>query len=81
MEEAGVPLVPGYHGEAQDAEISAGKPEGSATRCCSGAAAGGGGKGMKVVEHEAELAEALPPPSARPRPPSATRGCWWRNTC
>ncbi|PAV47898.1 3-methylcrotonyl-CoA carboxylase [Pseudomonas sp. HAR-UPW-AIA-41] len=59
MEEAGVPLVPGYHGEAQDlatfraASATIGYP------VLLKAAAGGGGKGMKVVESEAQLAEAL----------------------
>lgn len=35
METAGVPLVPGYHGEAQDLEPSAPPANASATPCCS----------------------------------------------
>src|SRR5690606_12625653 len=59
MEKAGVPLVPGYHGDDQTLEcfrtaaIRIGYP------LLLKATAGGGGKGMKVVEREAELAEAL----------------------
>ncbi|MBG6781194.1 methylcrotonyl-CoA carboxylase subunit alpha, partial [Pseudomonas aeruginosa] len=59
MEEAGVPLVPGYHGEAQDLETFRREAGRIGYPVLLKAAAGGGGKGMKVVEHEAELAEAL----------------------
>ena len=33
MQEAGVPVVPGYHGADQDAARLAREAEGSATRC------------------------------------------------
>lgn len=59
MEEAGVPLVPGYHGEAQDVETFRVAAEKIGYPLLLKAAAGGGGKGMKVVEREADLAEAL----------------------
>ncbi|SDI14025.1 3-methylcrotonyl-CoA carboxylase alpha subunit [Pseudomonas benzenivorans] len=59
MEAAGVPLVPGYHGEAQDLETFRVAAELIGYPVLLKAAAGGGGKGMKVVEREAELAEAL----------------------
>ncbi|WP_137819764.1 acetyl/propionyl/methylcrotonyl-CoA carboxylase subunit alpha [Pseudomonas sp. 2FG] len=59
MEEAGIPLVPGYHGEAQDLETFRVASERIGYPVLLKAAAGGGGKGMKVVEREAELAEAL----------------------
>ncbi|UUY07372.1 acetyl/propionyl/methylcrotonyl-CoA carboxylase subunit alpha [Pseudomonas sp. J452] len=59
MEDAGVPLVPGYHGEAQDVETFRVAAERIGYPVLLKAAAGGGGKGMKVVEREAELAEAL----------------------
>ncbi|WP_285962001.1 acetyl/propionyl/methylcrotonyl-CoA carboxylase subunit alpha [Pseudomonas tohonis] len=59
MEEAGVPLVPGYHGEAQDLETFRTAAERIGYPVLLKAAAGGGGKGMKVVEREAELGEAL----------------------
>ena len=59
METAGVPLVPGYHGEAQDYETFRAAAEVIGYPVLLKAAAGGGGKGMKVVERESELAEAL----------------------
>lgn len=59
MERAGVPLVPGYHGEAQDLETFRDAAQRIGYPVLLKAAAGGGGKGMKVVEREAELAEAL----------------------
>ncbi|WPC07074.1 acetyl/propionyl/methylcrotonyl-CoA carboxylase subunit alpha [Pseudomonas benzenivorans] len=59
MEAAGVPLVPGYHGEAQDLETFRAAAEVIGYPVLLKAAAGGGGKGMKVVEREADLAEAL----------------------
>ena len=59
MEQAGVPLVPGYHGEAQDVETFRAAAELIGYPVLLKAAAGGGGKGMKVVERESELAEAL----------------------
>jgi 3-methylcrotonyl-CoA carboxylase alpha subunit len=59
METAGVPLVPGYHGEAQDLATFRTAAERIGYPVLLKAAAGGGGKGMKVVEREAELAEAL----------------------
>ncbi|WP_339463081.1 acetyl/propionyl/methylcrotonyl-CoA carboxylase subunit alpha [Pseudomonas sp. EA_105y_Pfl2_R69] len=59
MEAAGVPLVPGYHGEAQDVETFRAAAEVIGYPVLLKAAAGGGGKGMKVVERESELAEAL----------------------
>ena len=59
MEEAGVPLVPGYHGEAQDLAIFRAAAATIGYPVLLKAAAGGGGKGMKVVESEAQLAEAL----------------------
>ncbi|VXB60382.1 Biotin carboxylase / Biotin carboxyl carrier protein [Pseudomonas sp. 8BK] len=59
MEAAGVPLVPGYHGEAQDVETFRSASNTIGYPVLLKAAAGGGGKGMKVVEVEGELAEAL----------------------
>ena len=59
MEKAGVPLVPGYHGEAQDVETFRVAAEQIGYPVLLKATAGGGGKGMKIVEREAELAEAL----------------------
>ena len=59
MEIAGVPLVPGYHGEAQDLETFRAAAEHIGYPVLLKATAGGGGKGMKVVEDVSELAEAL----------------------
>ena len=59
METAGVPLVPGYHDEAQDYATFQREAQRIGYPVLLKAAAGGGGKGMKVVEREAELAEAL----------------------
>ena len=59
MEAAGVPLVPGYHGEAQDVQTFRKAAEQIGYPVLLKAAAGGGGKGMKVVEVESELGEAL----------------------
>ncbi len=59
MDAAGVPLVPGYHGEAQDVETFRAASNAIGYPVLLKAAAGGGGKGMKVVEVESELAEAL----------------------
>ncbi|OEC34788.1 3-methylcrotonyl-CoA carboxylase alpha subunit [Pseudomonas cuatrocienegasensis] len=59
MDAAGVPLVPGYHGEAQDVETFRAAANAIGYPVLLKAAAGGGGKGMKVVEVQSELAEAL----------------------
>lgn len=59
METAGVPLVPGYHGEAQDLETFRAACERIGYPVLLKATAGGGGKGMKVVEEVSQLAEAL----------------------
>ncbi|CDZ93966.1 acetyl/propionyl/methylcrotonyl-CoA carboxylase subunit alpha [Pseudomonas saudiphocaensis] len=59
MEKAGVPLVPGYHGDDQTLECFRTAANRIGYPLLLKASAGGGGKGMKVVEREAELAEAL----------------------
>ena len=59
MEAAGVPLVPGYHGEAQDLDTFREAAARIGYPVLLKAAAGGGGKGMKVAESEAQLAETL----------------------
>ena len=59
MERSGVPLVPGYHGEAQglpvlkDAAARIGYP------VLIKASAGGGGKGMRIVEAAGEIEAAI----------------------
>lgn len=59
MEQAGVPLVPGYHGEAQDLATFRDAAEQIGYPVLLKATAGGGGKGMKVVERVEDLADAL----------------------
>ncbi len=59
MEKAGVPLVPGYHGEDQSDATLAREAARVGFPVLIKASAGGGGKGMKVVEREADFAEAL----------------------
>ncbi len=59
MEEAGVPLVPGYHGNEQDAAFLSKKALALGYPVLIKPLAGGGGKGMKIVPHEAEFATAL----------------------
>ncbi len=59
MERAGVPLVPGYHGEAQDDATLAEAARRIGFPVLVKASAGGGGKGMRVVERGEDFAEAL----------------------
>jgi len=59
MEKAGVPLVPGYHGDQQDEKFLAAEAEKIGYPVLIKASAGGGGKGMRVVENAAGFAEAL----------------------
>ncbi|AMB86122.1 3-methylcrotonyl-CoA carboxylase [Pseudomonas agarici] len=59
MASAGVPLVPGYHGEDQDLDTFREAAELIGYPVLLKATAGGGGKGMKVVEDVSQLAEAL----------------------
>ena len=59
MEKAGVPLVPGYHGEAQDEAVLARQAERIGFPVLLKASAGGGGRGMRVVNRASELAAAL----------------------
>jgi 3-methylcrotonyl-CoA carboxylase alpha subunit len=59
MEKAGVPLVPGYHGEAQDEATLASAAERIGFPVLVKASAGGGGRGMRVVNSAAELSAAV----------------------
>jgi 3-methylcrotonyl-CoA carboxylase alpha subunit len=59
MEKAGVPLVPGYHGEAQDDATLQGAADRIGYPVLVKASAGGGGRGMRVVRAAGELAAAL----------------------
>ena len=59
MGKAGVPLVPGYHGDDQDSELLAREATKIGYPVLIKAVAGGGGKGMKIVERKADFAAAL----------------------
>ena len=59
MEKAGVPVVPGYHGEAQELVVLASKAREIGYPVLIKARAGGGGKGMRKVDIPDDFAEAL----------------------
>ncbi len=59
MERAGVPLVPGFHGDNQDAAYLRGQADRIGYPILIKASAGGGGKGMRIVERAAEFETAL----------------------
>ena len=59
MEKAGVPVVPGYHGEKQDDKTLTREAERIAYPLMIKPAAGGGGKGMRIVREAGEFAEAM----------------------
>jgi 3-methylcrotonyl-CoA carboxylase alpha subunit len=59
METAGVPLVPGYHGEAQDFTTLQREAQRIGFPVLIKASAGGGGKGMRIVERAADLEGAI----------------------
>jgi 3-methylcrotonyl-CoA carboxylase alpha subunit len=59
MEKAGVPVVPGYHGEAQEIVVLATRAREIGYPVLIKARAGGGGKGMRRVDHPDDFAEAL----------------------
>ena len=59
MEQAGVPVVPGYHGEDQSDDTLAAAAEDIGYPVLIKAAAGGGGKGMRRVDDPARFAKDL----------------------
>jgi 3-methylcrotonyl-CoA carboxylase alpha subunit len=59
MAKAGVPVVPGYHGERQDAEFLKRKAYETGYPVLIKAVAGGGGKGMRRVDKHSEFDAAL----------------------
>ncbi|WP_223424879.1 acetyl/propionyl/methylcrotonyl-CoA carboxylase subunit alpha [Tateyamaria pelophila] len=59
MIEAGVPVVPGYHGRDQSDDLLADEAAKIGYPVLIKAVAGGGGKGMRLVEDAAEFAAAL----------------------
>ncbi len=59
MVEAGVPVVPGYHGADQDDARLADEADKIGYPVMIKAVAGGGGKGMRLVEHSRDFSDAL----------------------
>ncbi len=59
MEQAGVPLVPGYHGANQDAALLAREADRIGYPVLIKASAGGGGRGMRAVERAEDFDAAL----------------------
>ena len=59
MEKAGVPLVPGYHGDDQDESVLKAAADDMGYPVLLKAAAGGGGKGMRQVWSEKDFSQAL----------------------
>lgn len=59
MEAAGIPLIPGYHGLAQDLATLTRAAESMGFPVLLKASAGGGGKGMRVVESAQDFPAAL----------------------
>jgi 3-methylcrotonyl-CoA carboxylase alpha subunit len=59
MQEAGVPVVPGYHGDQQDAAFLKRKAYEIGYPVLIKAVAGGGGKGMRLVERHADFDAAI----------------------
>ena len=59
MEQAGVPLVPGYHGADQDPALLQREADRIGYPVLIKASAGGGGKGMRAVEKAEDFAAAL----------------------
>jgi len=59
MQDAGVPLVKGYHGDDQSLATLQQQADLTGYPLLIKATAGGGGKGMRIVEKSADFAEAL----------------------
>ncbi len=59
MEKSGVPVVPGYHGEAQELVVLGGKANEIGYPVLIKARAGGGGKGMRLVTEPSKFGDAL----------------------
>ena len=76
MEKAGVPVVPGYHGDMQEPKFLSRKAYEIGYPVLIKAVAGGGGKGMRRVDRHADFDDALVGCDARGAiAPSATRAC------
>ncbi|MDD9922408.1 MAG: biotin/lipoyl-binding protein [Boseongicola sp.] len=67
MQDAGVPVVPGYHGEDQTPEVLAKAAEDIGYPVLIKAVAGGGGKGMRIVEDAKDFVPGLDAAKAEAR--------------
>ncbi len=67
MHDAGVPVVPGYHGDNQDPDYLAGQADQIGYPVLIKAVAGGGGKGMRLVEAPSNFPENLTSAQAEAR--------------
>ena len=59
MEAAGVPLIPGYHGDNQDSDFLKAQANAIGYPVLIKASAGGGGKGMRIVENSNNFDDLL----------------------
>ncbi len=59
LEPAGVPMVPGYHGDNQDPDFLLSKAEEIGFPVLIKAVAGGGGRGMRIVEKASDFTKSL----------------------
>ncbi|WP_367106545.1 biotin carboxylase N-terminal domain-containing protein [uncultured Psychrobacter sp.] len=59
MEAAGVPLIPGYHGDNQEAQFLKAQADDIGYPVLIKASAGGGGKGMRIVEDSSNFTDLL----------------------
>ncbi len=59
MQDAGVPLVPGYHGDDQSDDTLRSAADGIGYPLLVKASGGGGGRGMRIVREPAELSQAI----------------------
>lgn len=59
MEKAGIPLIPGYHGDNQEEAVLSKEAKTIGFPVLIKASAGGGGKGMRIVHEEKDFKEAL----------------------
>ncbi len=59
MEAAGVPLIPGYHGDNQDATFLQAQADAIGYPVLIKASAGGGGKGMRIVKNSSDFSDLL----------------------
>ena len=59
MEAAGVPLIPGYHGDNQDATFLQAQADTIGYPVLIKASAGGGGKGMRIVKDSSNFSDLL----------------------